>query len=74
MRPPRALRTARANASYARSWESSFDFLTNGNRGNDTLDAMRGSGRLVGDYSATIDQIEQAAATAYKGPRGLRWG
>jgi hypothetical protein len=50
--------------------ENQFAFLTNGNRGNDTIDAMRGSVRLTGDQTANIEAIAQAAARGNHQRRG----
>jgi hypothetical protein len=61
VRLPRALRHARLNAA------ARVDPLTTFNRGFNAPsqwglpDALRGNGRLVGDYTAHVDAIEQAA-------------
>ena len=72
MRLPKALRQARsAHYGYQGfSSESQFAFLTNGNRGNDTVDAMRGSRRLAGDQTANIEAIAQAAERGNHQRRG----
>jgi hypothetical protein len=60
---PKVLRSARSRVYGYQNPQNELDTFNRGYRGpNETIDALRGGGRLTGNQSASIDAIAQAAA------------
>jgi hypothetical protein len=59
---PKVLRSARSRVYAYQNPQNELNTFNRGYQGPDqTIDALRGGGRLVGDQTANLDAIEQAA-------------